>query len=544
MQTGYTGHITPLEWRWVTVISSALVLLALLPFLSVVLSGRSEQFQFMGTLHNFPETSIDLAKVVQGAQGRWLTQFPHTPEPHNAVLLDVIYSLLGQVSRFTLIPPIILFHVARVIASIYMYAALYSLGAMIWTRLRTRRIFFGLVVIGSGLGWLYAPLTQNWGSADLLYPQIYPFFSSLINVHYPLAIGILALMASAMIQALRPGSEEEPGVNNSGIVLFFSSLMLALIYPEALFPIAVAFYLIVIGRSFKRRKFTQRTLRWMLWFGVPALPIIAYYISIFIYNPVVRDLWLQSHPLNTPSPLLLLIGLGLPLLIALPGIVRALRRFEAFGDQFMLVWLGVIVVLIYLFPVVRIDFAIGLMILIAYFGARGAEDFWFARLARPWRYRIAIGLIPVLAISLFYVLFMPNVAINTEITKGGPLLAPDYVATFQWLETRPDYQVVLAAPATSVWIPVWTGMRVVYAHGNGTLDAVTKFSAVEAWYRATDPSQCEALLEGQYHQHTDYRVLYVIYGPIERTIGETVCLDALAPIVSFGEVEVYRYLER
>jgi hypothetical protein len=547
MRAGYTGHISPAEWRWVTVVSSALVLLALVPFLGVVLSAPIQRDQqFMGALHDYPAAASNLAKIVQGMRGEWLSRYLHTPEPHNGVLIDTLYILLGQISRVTSIPTIIIFHVARVGASIFMYAAIYYLSAVIWMRVRTRRIFFVLAVFGSGLGWFFAPVSQNAGYPDLIYPYPFPFYTTLINVHLPLATGCLAILASAMVEVLRPGVNSDPGANNEGLTMFVFSLLLTFLYPQGFFPIAIAFTALLLARAIRNRKSWEQTLRWLLWFGVPAMPLIVYYITVFLYNPVVAQVWLREHHAPAPPVLMLLIGLGLPLLIALPGLYRAVRRFEPDGNQFMLMWLLAMLLLVYLSPAIQMNFALGLMLPLAYFGARAAEDFWFGFVSRPWRLRLLVALLPIIGISHFYALFLPVSALRDDRSQTALLLELDYARAFRWLlSRRPDENTVtLAAPSVGTWLPAWAGTRVVYGYLSETLEAPQKLRAVQAWYNIADEQACDALLNGEYSAHGNYRVTYVFYGPREAALAagkQTPCLNLLIPVVQFGSVTIYRY---
>ncbi len=544
MRSNYTGYVTPAEWRWVVVVSSALVLLALTPFLWVVLSSPSRsQWQFMGAIHNYSDAAAEIAKITLGARGTWLTSYNYTPEPHTGVLMDMLYPALGQLSRPLVLSPIILFHVARVGASMFMYFALYHLAAAIWMRIRTRRIFFLLAVVGAGLGWLFAPLTQFSSYLDLVPSGIYPFHTTLLNVHLPLVIASQSLIASAIIGVLRPGFRQNPSVINGGMTLFLFGLALTMLYPQALLPIIFSFIGLLMFRARRSKGPKVREWRWALWFGVPALPLTVYYLTVFVYNPVVSDIWMQRNQVAPPNLGLLLLSLGLPLMIALPGLYRAFRRFEPDGNQFMLGWLLTMVVLAYAAPVIRVNFLVGLMIPLAYFGARSIEDFWFSYISRVWRYRVLTLVFPVMAISHLYVLYAPVAPISASgrAAASGMLLQGDYAQTFRWLAGELETgTVVLAAPAVSLWIPSWSGMDVVSGHATDTLNSRQKNAAVRSWYTADDFSECSDLLEGKYTQHERYWVSYVLYGPQEAAYGQSPCLSLLTPVGRVGRVIIYR----
>jgi hypothetical protein len=517
-------HITPAEWRWVVVVAVGLTVLAFVPFLWVAFSGASgSEWQFMGVLNNYRDGATYLSKMAQGMEGSWLVNFRHTPEPHTGVFIQALYPALGQLARLLRIPPIALFHAARVVASLVMYMALYYLGASIWMRLRTRRLFFLLVAFASGLGWLFS-------NGDVTYPdlsiaEIYPFYSSLVNVHFPLSLACLAMLASILIIEFRPGATSDPRMGNEGLAAGLLSFSLSLLFPQALVPFGIAVGAYIAAFWVQKRKITMRELRWLLVVVLPAVPVAAYYAAIVSYNPVVAE-WNRQNITAAPSPLIFVLGLGLPLLIALPGIYRAIRRFEADGDRLMLLWLAAMVVLMYLPTNIQRRFMAGMMIPIAYFATRSLEDFWFQYVNRRWRFRLLVAVIPLVTFTNLLLLFL-----NRDVAVG-PFLARDYAITFQWLNqnTSPD-SVILASEPVSVWVPSWVGARVVYGHPFETLNAVVKKQQVLDWYDG-QTADCSDLI-------TEYSVQYVIAGPLERELGQTDCLDNLTQVFQVGSVIVY-----
>jgi hypothetical protein len=475
MRSDFTGHITPTEWRWVFLIATALVGLSLFPFLWVLLVGLAgSKWQFMGALHDYRNGASELSRVFQGAEGRWLTYFLHTPEPHNRVFIETIYALLGQISRITLLSPLVIFHVARLAASYIMYLALYQFAASVWTKVRTRRLFFMLAAIGGGFGWVLGPLTGNVTYLDLTAPEAFPFYSSLVNVHFPLAIACLAVMSSVIIMAFRPGGIQEPNLRNGGLVISLLSFILVVIYPLAFVSIMIAFVVCLVWTAYRARRIDVSQARWLMWMMLPALPVLAYHGAILTYNDLVVAIWEQQNSSAPASPLVLILSLGPLVIIALPGIYRAVRRFEPDGDQFLVIWFITIIVLIYLPTLARQRFVLGITIPLVYFGTRSLEDFWLNYVNRRWRWRIMVGAIPLLAASHILVLILPLRSISDgDFSEAeGMLLQEDYFVVFDWLESRTNANdVVLASPTVSLWLPVWTGARVVYGHPTETVEA-------------------------------------------------------------------------
>ncbi|MEZ4667345.1 MAG: hypothetical protein R3E39_05415 [Anaerolineae bacterium] len=518
-------HISPSEWRWVILFSGALVLLAFIPFLWVAITGASGTgMQFMGIFNNPFDGATYLSKMQQGYEGSWLIYFRHTSEQHSPVFIQVLYPLLGHIARLISIPTIALFHVARVVASLIMYMALYHFGATIWPRQRARRIFFTVVAVGSGLGWI--GILFGIESPDLTIPEIYPFYSSLVNVHFPFTLACIAFIASVLISAFRPGNNYVPSLNNGGGAVALLTFVLSLLYPQAIVPLAGAVTLYALIHGLRQRVFPLRELRWLLLLILPALPMAAYYAAVLNYNLTAME-WNRQNVTLSPAFWLLLVGLGVPLLMAIPGIVRALRRFEQDGDQFMIIWFIVMLVAMYMPTNYQRRFAVGMMIPIAYFVTRALEGYWFNFVNRRWRYRLLMAVVPTITMSYLLVLLS-----NLSITVG-PFLERDYVAAFQWLKQHPQTdEVILASPDVSVWIPGWVGARVVYGHPFETMNAVEKELQVISWYSAQNDADCKALID-------QFSVKYVIIGPQETAIGATKCTDILDPVFNYGSVTVY-----
>jgi hypothetical protein len=529
------------EWRWVALVSLTLIGMAFAPFMLIAFRNTSTtNWQFMGLLHDYHQSVAYLTRMNQGAEGLWLTHFQYTPEPHLSALVQPLYPLLGQLSRVTsaILPTTFVFHLARLGAAFFMYITLYQLAASIWMKVRTRRIFFIVAALGSGLGWMVAITSGNVTTLDLTVPQAFPFFSTLVNIHYPLTVACLALLAAILIVEFRPGATHLPSVNNGAIMLVMLSLALAFLQPEALLPLGIAVTGSIAVVWYQQKSYPEREVRWAVWLLVPALPVVAYYWLTLLANPVVSG-WVAQKAHLTPTLFELVIGLGLPLLIALPGIGRAVRYFEADGDRFMLLWFAAMTVCLYLPVNLREECLIGYLVPLAYFAARASEDTWLPRIVRRWRRYVYILLIPLLSLSSLLVLFVPItpiVAYNTD--SYGMLLEPDYGQAFIWLrEQIYREEVILAAPDdVSAWVPVWTGGRVIYGHPSETVYAEEQRTMALTWYQITDADdpRCVSLLV-----QPNYQVIFVLDGPRERQLGRSACLANLRFAASFGQVNIY-----
>lgn len=219
------------EWRWVIIFSGLLVTLSLLPYVYAFSDSAPSGTQFMGILYNPLDGATYLAKMRQGEVGSWLFTLAYTPEVHEGAFINVFYLALGHLARLLEIPSLMLYHVARVVTGFMMFISIYHLGSTIWTRIRPRRLFFGMLAVGSGLGWLLLITTRDFiGMAtDLSVPESIPLFSAFVNPHFPLSIALIALLAATFIGVFRPGFQAFPSLTNGGLAVIVISFALALI---------------------------------------------------------------------------------------------------------------------------------------------------------------------------------------------------------------------------------------------------------------------------------------------------------------------------
>ncbi len=544
--------VSSTEWRWVITLSAVLIALTIIPyflaFTANVNNGHGGAAQFMGILSNPADGATYLAKIGEGMRGQWLFTLAHTPEQTDGTVLFEFYLLLGHIAALLNLSPLLTFYMARVVASFAMYLALYHLGATIWKRLRTRRLFFGLIAIGSGFGWitlLLSPLMTNLRSIDLYVPESIPFFSTFANPHFPLSICLLALLASVFVGVFRPGYSQTPSVSNGGLTVALITLGLALIQPQAWLPFGmmlVVYLLILTLRA--RRLPADYQIRWALIAIAPALPVAVYDLALTIANPLYRA-WNTQNITLSGSPLNYVFGYGLLLLLAVPGIVRAVRHFEQDGDQLMVVWLISNALLVYIPLNVQRRFSVGIIIPLVYFAVRAIDEYWLPRLKFKQRNPALILMFVLVIPSNVFALLVPLFGIVQPVVgiQTFELLPADFNNTLSWLHDKTTRNsVVLAPPGPSLWIPAYTPARVVYGHPFETVDAAVKLQQVNDWYNAaaqTNPACRDTLIK--------YHVQFVLDGPADGGTDpkatpyiDTSCVKLLGnPVAVFGSVSIY-----
>ena len=168
----------------------AFLLILILPYvISYLMTGNG--YQFNGFLVNPTDGHSYLAKMQLGRSGEWLFRLPYTSKPGDGVFLFTYYIVLGHIAGLLHLPSIIIFHVARIINSAFLFFVL-TKYVKIYVKEKWTLYSIGLLCFGSGLGWLV--LLFGYVNSDFNIPELYPFLSCLTNPHFPLAIGLMLII--------------------------------------------------------------------------------------------------------------------------------------------------------------------------------------------------------------------------------------------------------------------------------------------------------------------------------------------------------------
>ncbi len=522
MQPFQKADVSTQEWRWVAFFAGLFVILTLIPY-AWAMVATEENWSFLGILIIPQDGATYFSKIRQGMNGSWLLDLHYTPETHEPAGLFTFYLMLGHVARLLSFSPVVIFHLTRLATSFFMFTALYQLGAKVWQRVRPRRLFFIIVSMGSGLGWMTITFVKADNlPPDLAVPEAFPLYAAYTNPHFPLSIGCLALLTSTILQVYRPGFDEAPTAENGGMAVIVYSIILAIVQPAALIGLGGALVVFILISGYRQREIPWHETRWAAMILLPIFPVILYYILVFQTNDVFAEFNEQTNT-SAPNIFLTLIGYGVLLILAIPGIVRAVRRFERDGDQFMLLWLIVNAIVLYIPHSYQQSSFVGLVIPIVFFAVRSLEDYWFNRITRGWHW---------VALVMAFVLMIPSNIIGLGIPLYGAVVNPEggadaailidqnYIEVYEWLEEiGRQNEVVLAGPNTSLWLPARTDLRVVYGHPFETVPAEKREQQMEDFFSGRD---CTTLFDTK---QVNFEITYVIYGPEEREITEEVRQD-------------------
>jgi hypothetical protein len=112
-------------------------------------------------------------------------------------------------------------------------------------------------------------------------------------------------------------------------------------------------------------------------------------------------------------------------------------------------------------------------------------------------------------------------------------LSADEVAGFEWLAKQtPPGSVIVAAPETGSYIPVWANRRVLYGHPFETVNAQIQKQAIEDFYSG------KISLADEDSWLKENKVECVFWGLRERTLG-VLPLRGLKASFSQGDVEIH-----
>jgi hypothetical protein len=548
------------EIRWVLLWSILIVGLTCLPYLYACLV-TPDDMQFTGLLSNPIDGNSYLAKMRQGAQGKWRFHLPYTAKDHDGAFIFTYYLFLGRLSALLGWPLILTYHLARVINSFILLFVAYCFLSLFNLDRRSRRATFLLIGFSSGLGWLAVPF--NVFAPDLWVPEAITFYSIFANPHFPLAVALMLLTFAFVLVPLKfaapvgpqsggfwrglwstpskrkflwvpVGNERgQPSVGKEAILAAFSSLLLGMVQPFCVITVYS-----VLGGYFILRLFKEKRLPWSeilrtLVAGAVTAPIIAYDYSVYTFNPALQA-WSEQNV--TPSPPLwaYAIAYGLVLVLAVGGAVLAIRR-RSKADFFLLAWVIVNGLLLYAPFSLQRRLVTGLHVPLCILAAMALSRYVLPRFL-PAKKTLVLGAFIVLTMPSNLFVLMASMAGAAQ-QDSRLYLYRDEAEAMTWLQenTQPT-DIVLASPEMGLFIPAWAGNRVLYGHPFETVEAEKKRALAEIFYQAqTEEPIRRGIIEG-------HHITHVFYGPRERELsgGQLETVPMLSEAYKNPAVTIYQ----
>ncbi|HEX5399183.1 MAG TPA: hypothetical protein VFY06_09055 [Verrucomicrobiae bacterium] len=445
---------------WVLFMVLATSLPYLLDFFNTPAGGH-----YTWILPPYPEDSFGyMAWAQQAAQGHLLFQLKFTALPNSPFLFNPFFLAAGWLSHvlggnigFTL------FLLKEIGVVCFLLAFFKYIDYLGLNRIQSV-VATVLVGVSSGLGgllvWLGLGNPATHFSGDLWVVDMNTFWSLLWNPLFPWSLTLMLLALFRLDRGSRDGRNSDFYIGGA------ITGALALVHPYSQ-PLLFSFAVLV---TLPRQK--AKALGCLFRFFAAALPFVIYVGLVVALNPLVsrHD---QTGEMISPSPASYALGFGLPLLLAIVGL---LVEREKIVNHFwpVLLWFALSAVLAY-FPFWfqrKLIFGAHIPLCII---AAISLDLLLNRISNSrTRGRVTVAgaaiLLPLLVTTPIYLLANENRDVRAN-TDGYYYVSHDVMDGLQFLktETKPG-AVVFARIETSRLIPGLAGNTVVWGHWAQTVD--------------------------------------------------------------------------
>ena len=552
--------VEPAEQRWLLWIIAIYLAAISLPYLWAALFAPFD-FVYQWLLYNVDDQNVHLAWARQAQEGHFFLRDLFTGETLDstqAPLFNNLFTwLMGTLARITGAPPILFYHVLRLVFAALCLKWLHALCAQFTTDRRIRLAGVALAAFAGGAGWLarFFPATQSfftdWPGGTNAMPEAYTFLSALI---FPLFIASMALLTLIYLLVLRA---QETNNWRLAAGAGATALLLGNIHTYDVLPLDVVM-LAWAAWSWKTTKNRNR-MTWLAPIIVigSTLPPLFYQVFVFFNS---AEFQIKALTRTAPPPLFsVLLSYGPLLLLALVGAWHWRKNPRA---PLIMLWLVVTLLCIFApvsFGRKMIEGAHLPLCLLAGAGLVALAQ----NLRAPFSRRVAV--IVILGISSFSSLnfalwCLENAAQNNrerdQFFLPPPSLETRDVAALEFLKRSPIARdkAVLSLPYLGNYIPQKTGRVVFAGHWAETLnffDPATrsgKLTELQRFYgiggRQMSADEARAWLQKN-------RIGLVVLGDYEKRWGATLPLK-LPLLQSFGgtkfsggvaRVEIYRVLD-
>lgn len=498
----------------ITILTIALVTL---PYVFAMVKA-GDQSVFNGFLLNPYDGNSYLAKMRLGWSGAWQFTLLFSAEQTQGGFLFLFYIFLGHLARWLGLSLLTMFHLARVVSAVFLCLVLARFIRTFLSEFdaKTQSITFGLVCLGSGLGWL-AALFGGFTS-DFWVAEAYPFLSMYSNPHFSLGLALVLIFFIAL---------KEPRFYGKWYWMLVNGLLLAIIMP---FGVVLAGLVMAGVQVWDIRKRVFPIRWWALWFLIPGSLFLIYQYILTNSDPLLVQWNLQNL---TPTPPLwdVLIAFSPALIAAVFGVVHLFRRGGLFEYRLLVVWLAAGIILAYFPFQLQRRFLLGYYIPVVCLAA-----IMLSKLIVSPKIFVRAGLSMVIAASVFTNGIILVGGLTAIIRLDEKLYYPQNVqAAFDWMESvEEDKPLILTSPETGLIIPGATGWRVIYGHPYETPNAAFREEQVTRIYRG------EMVGEELAGFIKDNNVDYIFLGPFEEKYDpQADIFSAFSMVFANSEVKIY-----
>jgi hypothetical protein len=482
--------------------------------------------EFGGFVAMWGESYSYLAKMQHGVWDGWRYRIPFTPEAHPGAYFYTFHLGLGKLSSLWGLSVMQTYQFARLACGLSLLIMAY-IFLSIFLQDRDRRLVAYLPIsLSSGVGWLVlllggSPALRGIAPIDFWRIEAYTFFTVLTFPHYAAAVTLLLLFLTLALTYLETFRLPALLLGSLTVVALY------IVHPYDVFLVdrVLATYWAILFLN-RRRIPKRQTLDLTIWILSP-IPLLAYYYQALASDPVFQS-WAAQTVLPSPSMPHLFLGYGFVFLLAVGGLLRAIRQRNE-RSTLLVAWVTSTFVLLYLpFNLKRRMFE-GLHIPLCILATVGLFEYllpvalnssWLNRFAR-WRGYERPGLRRLLLYSVIMGSFPSRLYLAASSSvyalQNHPSLYYQHEETeaIDWLRNntrRTD--TVLASYEVGRLIPARAGNRVFMGHWCETVELEHKKQLSVKFFQDStgDDFRLDLLAE--------YGIRYVFHGPTERQLGE------------------------
>ena len=538
------------EWLAALLVAAATVVLLTVPYaLGYALSEPGTVFS--GIIMNPEDTQSYFAKMLQGFEGHWLYTIPFTPEKHDPAFLGGFYIALGHFARWVGLTIEGIWHLARIIAGLFLFMVTFGFIATFLEDRQTRWVAYLLAIFGSGLGWLLFVIQQPYWlgvfPVDFKMPEAHLFFSAMTFPHVALGTA-LVLISLWLVYQMGTG---HPRSWLYAVLAGISNLAIGIAYPFLIYLIVLTAGLYWLVITYRLRKIDWTfSLRLGVSFVIP-LPLYIYYAYANQMNDVFRS-WADQAVTSSPPWPHYLVAFGTMLALALLPILSRKASVD-YKRRMSLLWIWIIAaaLLVYLPINAQRRFVQGLQVPLSILAAVGLVQILLPRLASTRLYQRILtlprytdeGLRRLVLISIILLIALSNIYLLADVSTTAALRQPfpffrqeSELEAVSWLQENSERTtVVLAAYETGNYIAARAGNRVFIGHWAETVDWESKFDLVTRFYddSTTDSWRIELI--------NTYGITYIMHGPAEGALGSFDPSKApyLKPVIENADTILY-----
>ncbi len=430
--------------------------------------------------------------IRQAEQGAFLFTNPFTPEPHRPVVVNLEWAAVGHFARLTGLSLEAAFHVMRLVFVFVLCGALHWLAGFVLETRLARRLLLLAVATGGGFGWLLEVPALGAGLVPARFLDLsvgfHPFFWMLLQPHFLMGEALSLLTLGLFLK----GEESHDLRWHAAAAACGAGVGLVRPYNLLHLLAAVGIYTIL---SLSRGKGRRAALVPGLLFAAPSLLVLAYYLALFRFHPVLRW-WAIQNSLSPFVPSLVALALGLVVALVLvrlagPRSQRPLRP----GNTLVGCSAFAAVALYYAYPLLAssAQFSTALVVPLALVGMQGRESLLAGVAGAGIRGRSLLAAVLVVNALTSGVLVVRH---TQAVASGAHHLSAPVVEAYRWIgaHARPR-DVVLGSYEHSNRLPRHADVRVVCGQSFFTAEYGAKARAVERFYdRRTEERWRQAFL--------------------------------------------------